>query len=53
MGAKNCFSKASWKSVFTSQEALEKPSVAPMRLQKPVLAPFSFRKAIKHYCKRA
>ncbi len=31
MGATNCFSKASLKSVLTSQEALEKPSVAPMR----------------------
>jgi hypothetical protein len=31
--------KASWKSVYTPQEALEK-------------LPLSFRKAIKHYCKR-
>jgi hypothetical protein len=36
MGATDCFYEAFWKSVYTPQEALEKPSVAPMWFRKPV-----------------
>jgi hypothetical protein len=48
MGATNHFSKASWKSVYTPQEALEKPSVAYTTSGNPC----GFRKSIIHYCKR-
>jgi hypothetical protein len=36
MGATNCFFEASWKYVYNPQNAVEKLSVAPMQLRKPV-----------------
>jgi hypothetical protein len=38
MGATKCFSKASRKSVYTPEEAIEKPSVTPMQLWKTIFS---------------
>jgi hypothetical protein len=51
MEATSSFSTAFWKSVYTSQEAFEKPSVAPMRLYSTTAVFGSHAAAEKLYVK--